>query len=33
MTSWMIYLWTRLNYINGFFILLFVEALQEFEGK
>ena len=23
MTSLMIYLWTRLNYINGFFILLF----------
>lgn len=27
MTSLMIYLWTRLNYINGFFILLFVGFL------
>lgn len=27
MSSWLIYIWTRLNYINGFFILLAVGFL------
>ena len=32
MTGLMIYLWTRLNYINGFFILLFIGFLSSAFG-